>query len=152
VAASLVALCIASSHDSQTKKGGTTRLDAAAANRSITKVLDSMAHQGDDEDENGDDDGATTNVINWSGTHMVTVRNKNYWEPESIEEVEAIVKECHAKGHAIRPIGASLSPNGLALNAAGMISLAHLDKIIEINPQRKTVTAQAGVTVNQVRK
>ena len=37
----------------------------------------------------------TTDVINWSGTHQVSVLNKNYWEPESVEEVEKIVKgEC----------------------------------------------------------
>ena len=39
----------------------------------------------------------TTDVINWSGTHQVSVLNKNYWEPESVEEVEKIVKgECSA--------------------------------------------------------
>jgi hypothetical protein len=99
-------------------------------------------------DDNDDD--KTTNVINWSGTHSVTVANEHYWEPESVEEVEAIIKECNARGQSVRPIGSSLSPNGLAFNSAGMIAMANLDKVIEINLENLTVTAQAGVTVSQV--
>ena len=105
---------------------------------------------GNNEEDDGEEE--TTNVINWSGTKMVTVKNKHYWEPESVEEVEKIIKECHEKGQPVRPVGAALSPNGLALNADGMMSMAHLDKIIEVDTRRMTVTAQAGVTVNQVMK
>ena len=94
----------------------------------------------------------TTEVINWSGTHSVTVDDDKYWEPESVEEVEEIVAECHRKGQAVRPIGSSLSPNGLALNATGMMRMANLDKILEIDTEKMTVTAQAGATVNQVRR
>jgi L-galactono-1,4-lactone dehydrogenase len=92
----------------------------------------------------------TTDIINWSGTHQVTVLNDRLWEPETVEEVQTIVRECHAKGRTVRPLGSSLSPNGIALNKEGMISMVNLDKIIDIDVQKKTITVQAGITVSRV--
>ena len=88
--------------------------------------LDASVLLGDEEAEE------TTEVINWSGTHQVSVSNKNLWEPETVEEVQAIVRECHAKGQIVRPLGSSLSPNGIALNKEGMISMVNLDKILNM--------------------
>jgi len=95
-----------------------------------------------------DDD--TTDVVNWSGTHQVSVSNKNYWEPESIEEVERIVKGCQERGQTVRPLGSSLSPNGVALNKDGMISMANLDRVLEVDIENKTVTVEAGIPVREV--
>lgn len=94
----------------------------------------------------------TTEVINWSGTHQVSVKNENLWEPETVEEVEAIVRDCHSRGQVVRPLGSSLSPNGIALNSDGMISMVNLDKVLDINTEKRTVTVQAGITVNNVSK
>jgi len=104
----------------------------------------------DDDDDDDDDNDDTTDIVNWSGTHKVTIANKNYWEPESVEEVERIVKDCHERGQPIRPIGSSLSPNGIALNGNGMISLANIDKVLEIDTKKKTITVEAGIPVRQV--
>ncbi|KAL3942975.1 MAG: hypothetical protein SGBAC_002926 [Bacillariaceae sp.] len=101
-------------------------------------------------DEQDDDAEETTDVINWSGTHQVSIKNKNLFEPESLEEVEAIVKECHEKGQTLRPLGSSLSPNGIALNEDGMISMVNLDQVLDIDTQNKTITVQAGITVSKV--
>jgi L-galactono-1,4-lactone dehydrogenase len=97
-----------------------------------------------------DDTDTTTDVINWSGTHKVTIANKNYWEPESVQEVEEIIKQCHQWGRTVRPIGSSLSPNGIALNAAGMISMANVDRVLEVDTEKRTITVEAGITVNKV--
>jgi len=105
-------------------------------------------HPDDDNDDDDDDD--TTDIVNWSGTHKVTIANKNYWEPESIEEVERIVKDCHEQGQPLRPIGSSLSPNGIALNGNGMVSMAHIDKVLGIDTEKKTITVEAGIPVRQV--
>lgn len=110
-----------------------------------------------------------TTFLNWSGTHSVSVQNDNLWEPESIRDVERIVRQCHLLGTSIRPIGSALSPNGLGFNKSGMMSMAHLDKVLEVKwlPQRSrlppfddfdprkegvcaTVTVQAGARVSQV--
>jgi len=113
----------------------------------ITTELSPVNKEENQEEE--DDD--TTDVINWSGTHQVTVANKNYWEPESIEEVEKIVKDCQERGQTIRPLGSSLSPNGVALNKDGMISMANLDKVLEIDIEKKTIKVEAGIPVREVR-
>ena len=93
----------------------------------------------------------TTDVINWSGTHQVNVANKHFFEPESIEEVEKIVKDCQERGQTVRPLGSSLSPNGVALNKDGMISMANLDKVLEIDTENRTITVEAGIPVREVR-
>lgn len=92
----------------------------------------------------------TTDVINWSGTHKVTIDNDKLWEPESVEEVEAFVRECQRRGQSIRPIGSSLSPNGIALNSAGMIQMANIDRVLDIDTKNKTITVEAGITVQRV--
>ncbi len=92
----------------------------------------------------------TTVLLNWSGTHAVSVHNDSFWEPETIEELEAIVKKCHENKHPVRPLGSALSPNGLAFHPGGMVSLTNLDKIINVDKENMTVTVQAGARVSQV--
>lgn len=99
-------------------------------------------------DENEEEE--TTDVINWSGTHKVTVSNNNYWEPDSVEEVEEIVRACHDRGQTVRPLGSSLSPNGIALNKDGMISMANIDRVLDIDTEKNTITVEAGMPVSKV--
>ena len=96
----------------------------------------------------GEDD--TTTVINWSGTHSIEVANKNYFEPETIAELEQIVANCHKKGQPIRPVGSALSPNAISFNSGGMISMMNLDRIIKVDKDNMTVTVEAGARVSQV--
>jgi len=92
----------------------------------------------------------TTDVINWSGTHKITIDNDKLWEPETVQDVEDFVRECHRRGQAIRPIGSSLSPNGIALNSAGMIQMANIDRVLDIDTENQTITVEAGITVQRV--
>eukprot|EP00934_Nitzschia_sp_Nitz4_P003516 Nitzschia sp. Nitz4//scaffold1_size375055//224507//226296//NITZ4_000291-RA/size375055-snap-gene-0.207-mRNA-1//1//CDS//3329541090//3506//frame0 len=94
-------------------------------------------------------DEETTDVINWSGTHQITVANKKFWEPETVGDVERIVAECHRTGQPIRPIGSSLSPNGVAFQEEGMIQMANLDRIVKVDTSNRTVTVEAGITVQR---
>lgn len=102
-----------------------------------------------DEDGQGGED-ETTTVINWSGTHSIEVANKNYFEPETIAELEEIVANCHKKGQPIRPVGSALSPNAISFNSGGMISMMNLDRIIKVDKDNMTVTVEAGARVSQV--
>lgn len=95
-------------------------------------------------------DEESTTLLNWSGTHAVNVRNSSFWEPETIQQVEQIVQTCNKKGQPIRPIGSALSPNGIAFNRDGMISMANLDQIVDVDVVQQTVTVQAGARVSQV--
>eukprot|EP00977_Amphora_coffeiformis_P026794 scaffold30342_cov157-Amphora_coffeaeformis.AAC.1 len=112
-----------------------------------TTQLDAAVVAVDDEDE---DEDASTVLLNWSGTHAVTVPNTKYHEPESIAEVEAIVAECHKIGQAVRPLGSALSPNAIGFNNEGMLCMSNLDHIVEVDLDKSEVTVQAGARVAQV--
>ncbi|CAN6444117.1 unnamed protein product [Victoria cruziana] len=87
-------------------------------------------------------------VTNWSGTHEV--RTRTFLQPESIEELESIIREAHEKNTKIRPVGSGLSPNGIGLQRRGMVNLALMDKILEVDVQNKRVRVQAGARVSQL--
>lgn len=53
-------------------------------------------------------------VSNWSGTHEVATRV--FIQPESIDDLEKVVKEADGKRQRIRPVGSGLSPNGIGLS------------------------------------
>lgn len=87
-------------------------------------------------------------IINWSGTHSVTARR--FYQPESVDELRAIVRYAHDHRVKIRPVGSALSPNGLPLNETGMISVSALDRILSVDVASKQVRVQAGARVSQV--
>ncbi|KAI9082064.1 hypothetical protein K1719_035989 [Acacia pycnantha] len=87
-------------------------------------------------------------VSNWSGTHEVQTRN--FHQPENLEQLEKVVKEAQENKTRIRPVGSGLSPNGIGLSRTGMVNLALMDKILEVDQQNKTVKVQAGIRVQQL--
>lgn len=87
-------------------------------------------------------------VSNWSGTHEVQTRT--FVQPETVSELEAVVKECNEKKQKIRPVGSGLSPNGIGLTRAGMVNLALMDKVLEVDEKNKRVRVQAGIRVQQL--
>jgi len=89
-------------------------------------------------------------ILNWSGTHKVCLPEQSYFEPETIEELEKLTLTANETGTSIRPVGSALSPNGIAFNSKGMVSMAHMDQVISIDKEKQTVTVQAGARVSQV--
>ncbi|CAM9287925.1 unnamed protein product [Choristocarpus tenellus] len=87
-------------------------------------------------------------VENWSSTH--SVKTKCYMQPESLPEVEHIIREAHTKGRRVRVVGNALSPSGLGLSKDGMLSLGLCDRVLAVDKQRRTVTVEAGARVQQV--
>jgi L-galactono-1,4-lactone dehydrogenase len=87
-------------------------------------------------------------LINWSGTHEVNVTK--YYQPESLVELETIVQHAHNSGQKLRCVGSGLSPNALAFEERGMVSLALMDEILSIDSKQGTVTVQAGARVQDV--
>lgn len=103
------------------------------------------------------DDVSTTTLMNWSGTHSITIPSSQLYEPETIPELEQIVRKCYLTNTPIRPIGSALSPNAIAFHHrnenpnAAMISMVHLNQILAIDKENMTVTVQAGARVSEVR-
>ncbi|PIA53722.1 hypothetical protein AQUCO_00900362v1 [Aquilegia coerulea] len=87
-------------------------------------------------------------ISNWSGTHEVQTRV--FLQPENLQELEKIVHDANEKKQRIRPVGSGLSPNGIGLLRAGMVNLALMDKILEVDREKKTVKVQAGIRVQEL--
>ena len=87
-------------------------------------------------------------LVNWSGTHECHVAR--FYQPESLAELQAVVAQAHAAGAKLRCVGSALSPNGLAFEERGMVSLALMDKVLRVDRERRRVTVQAGARVAEV--
>lgn len=87
-------------------------------------------------------------VSNWSGTHEVQTRH--FHQPDSLDQLQRVVAEAHNSKTRIRPVGSGLSPNGIGLSRSGMVNLGLMDKILDVDKQKKTVTVQAGIRVQQL--
>ncbi|EDQ86918.1 uncharacterized protein MONBRDRAFT_38173 [Monosiga brevicollis MX1] len=98
--------------------------------------------------EDDDDEMHEMEIVNWSGTHRAVTRN--FFQPVTVAEVEAIVRRAHETGQRLRVVGSSLSPNGLGLSNDGMLSLANLDEVLEVDAQQRRVRVQAGARVDTV--
>ncbi|KAH7511782.1 hypothetical protein FEM48_Zijuj12G0019200 [Ziziphus jujuba var. spinosa] len=87
-------------------------------------------------------------VSNWSGTHEVQTRV--FHQPENLEQLEQVVNDANEKKTRIRPVGSGLSPNGIGLSRIGMVNLALMDKVLEVDKEKKTVRVQAGIRVQEL--
>ncbi|GJM88036.1 hypothetical protein PR202_ga04054 [Eleusine coracana subsp. coracana] len=63
--------------------------------------------------------------------------------------IEAL-QDAHKERRKLRPLGSGLSRNGLALTRAGMVNLALMDKVLDVDVKRKSVTVQAGIRVAEL--
>ena len=134
-------------HDSSRKQTWTAALLTAMAVTSSAFAADKALAEADPE-ENTDEE--STTILNWSGTHSVELAPGNYHEPETMDELAQLVSKAYREGQHIRPVGSALSPNGLSFDSRGMVCLSNLDKIIDINKEKMTVTVEAGARVSQV--
>ena len=87
-------------------------------------------------------------LVNWSGTHACRV--KSLYQPETHQHVEAIVSNANAEKRKLRCIGSGLSPNGIAFQEQGMMSLSLMDKVLSVDKERMRVTVQSGARVQDV--
>ncbi|GAB2227939.1 hypothetical protein Droror1_Dr00009768 [Drosera rotundifolia] len=87
-------------------------------------------------------------LTNWSGTHEVSTRD--YFEPESLEELEGIVRRRNEEKRKVRPVGAGLSPNGIGFSRVGMVCLGLMDRVVEVEKGERRVRVEAGSRVREV--
>jgi len=60
------------------------------------------------------------------------------------------LRAAHQSQQQLRVVGSALSPNGLGLSGEGTLSMALMDKILNVDVEKKQVTVQAGCRVQQV--
>lgn len=78
------------------------------------------------------------------------MQTRTFLQPESLEQLEDMVRKAHESKQKIRPVGSGLSPNGIGLTRAGMVNLALMDKVLEVDKEKKLVRAEAGIRVQQL--
>lgn len=76
---------------------------------------------------------------NWAGNY--TYSTANWHEPENIEQIQELVKKCHK----IRVVGSRHSFNGIADSDENIVSLRKLNKMIELDKEKQTVTVEGGI-------
>jgi xylitol oxidase len=86
----------------------------------------------------------TAALRNWAGNY--TYHAARFHQPETIEQVREIVAGCKK----IRTLGTRHSFNGIADTDHDLISLAKLDRVIDLDPAKQTVTVQGGVRYGQL--
>lgn len=60
------------------------------------------------------------------------------------------MKENNEKKARIRPVGSGLSPNGIGLARSGMVNLALMDKVLEVDKEKRRVRVEAGIRVQEL--
>lgn len=74
--------------------------------------------------------------------------------PESVDEVQAIVRWAHAQGVAVVPSGGrtGLSGGAVAANGELLVSLARMNKVLGFDAVDRTLTVQAGAILQTVQE
>lgn len=123
-------------------------LAAAAAGFGLNVACEAPVRVVDESDAADSTGAEALELVNWSGTHSVST--ERYFQPETVEDLKRIVDEAHANGEKLRPVGSALSPNGLGFQPEGMVNLALMDSILNVDTKNMQVTVQAGARVSQV--
>lgn len=76
---------------------------------------------------------------NWAGNLEYSTANVAY--PETVEQVQAVVKQADK----LKPLGTQHCFNRIADSPHQLLSTKKLDKIVALDPAKKTVTVEAGV-------
>lgn len=81
---------------------------------------------------------------NWAGNVVYAARALH--QPNSIEQVQQLVRD----GGKIRALGSRHSFNTIADTTADLVSMRGLNRVISIDPDARTVTAEGGITYGEL--
>jgi xylitol oxidase len=79
------------------------------------------------------------NPGNWAGNYIYSAAQIHY--PETVEQIQELV----SRGQKVKALGTRHSFNDIADSPGELIALQHLDKILDLDRERHTVTVEAGV-------
>lgn len=82
--------------------------------------------------------------MNWAGNY--TYGAAALHRPQSVEQVREVVRG----SRKVRALGTRHSFNGIADTTGDLISLEYLDKVIALDPARRTVTVEGGIKYGQL--
>ncbi|KAH9982004.1 L-gulonolactone/D-arabinono-1,4-lactone oxidase [Russula compacta] len=85
---------------------------------------------------------------NWGRTFKC--RPSVIFRPETEHQLELILELARREGQTVRAVGVGHSPSDLACTSGFMIQMNLLDKIIEVNFEKRFIHAQGGVTLRNL--
>ena len=90
-------------------------------------------------------------LSNYSGHKKVQIMSDNLFEPSSEAELTELMYKLRKNPKMkARPVGSGLSHNGISFESKGMISMENMKSILEIDKKNMTVTAESGITVQEL--
>lgn len=81
---------------------------------------------------------------NWAGNYPFSATRLH--RPTTIEQIQELV----SRGNKLKVIGARHSFNGVADSTEDLISLEHLNKVVALDPERRTITVEGGIRYGQL--
>ena len=91
---------------------------------------------------------ARTRWTNWGGTYSCSPARIE--SPATEEEIVALVRASAARGEHVKVIGSGHSFTDIACTDGCLIKLDGYDKVLEVDRDAGTITAQAGITILQL--
>jgi FAD-linked oxidoreductase len=88
---------------------------------------------------------APASWTNWGGTY--TCHPARIESPSSEEEISAIVRSAAERGERVKVIGSGHSFTDIGCTDGVMVRLDRYNKVLSLDRERATVTAQAGITI-----
>jgi len=87
-----------------------------------------------------------------------SVRPFRFLEAESLEDIQAAIREAEAEGCRIRPIGSGHAPSDIAITDGYLLSLKHLNRLLPLDKdqlhqhsrQQHLVQVEGGITMHQL--
>lgn len=79
------------------------------------------------------------NELNWAANYRYTAQRLQ--RPETLEQLQELVRT----SRKVKALGSRHSFNHIADTSDDLISLERMDRILELDPQRRTVTVEGGV-------
>lgn len=81
---------------------------------------------------------------NWAGNHTYEAARLHH--PTTVEQVQQLVKGADR----VKALGRRHSFNDIADTAGDLICLQHLDRVVALDPRRRSVTVEAGIAYSQL--
>ncbi|KAK2465543.1 hypothetical protein APHAL10511_002435 [Amanita phalloides] len=85
---------------------------------------------------------------NWARTYQCAPLT--VFEPETVYQCELILALARREGKRVKAVGIGHSPSDLACTTEFMLRTERLNRIIEINPEKRYVITQGGITLHKL--
>jgi L-gulono-1,4-lactone dehydrogenase len=71
-------------------------------------------------------------------------------QPPNVEQLAALVRQAADAGSNVRIVGQRHSYNDIFFSRTSMISIARMNRVLGLDPDRSTITCEAGITLDEI--